>query len=87
MTEHLSAPGSSMIASFIGASSTFVINMHRFKTNTPVEWMSKWGWNGTKEDLCDIMPRYGKEHKDSEGPAGNMLNVPRGGVWMCCLHL
>ena len=87
VTNRLSAPGSKLMASFVGKSNDLkAINLHRFQTDLALEFMKKFGWEGTQEDLIDILPKYKRGEKPNDG-ASNLLNIQRGGLYICNLKL
>lgn len=87
VTYKLSASGSKLMASFVGTSNDLkAINLHRFQTNEGLDFMRKFGWEGTQDDLMDVLPKYNKGSKPNDG-AANILNIQRGGLYICDLKL
>ena len=85
ITDKLSAKGSRLMASFVGtACNVAKINLHRFQTDNGRDFMKKFGWEGTQDDLCDFLSKYGRGVKPNNGSA-NILNIKRGGLYICNL--
>ena len=60
ITSRLCTPGAArLVATFLGTRERG-LSIHRFKTDTPLDFMSNFGWYGEEHDFEDLLTQYGK---------------------------
>eukprot|EP00128_Syssomonas_multiformis_P000105 Colp12_sorted_trinity150504_noHs@33710 len=56
-----SSKGSKLIATFLGKGYVITTSMHRFRTDTPLEFLAQWAWgHGQKEVLSETCKALGR---------------------------
>lgn len=63
--KEVSAVGSKMIATFLGPNYKAALDMHRFKTDRPAEFLTEWSWKSEEYDFPTLMET--KYNRSSNG--------------------
>lgn len=62
-----STSGSKLIATFLGKAFGTYHDMHRFRTDEPIEYLLQWGWEGKMHQMIDLCELFGRSGEDWQG--------------------
>lgn len=86
ITSHLCTPGAArLVATFLGTRERG-LSLHRFKTDTPLDFISNFGWYGEEHDFEDLLTQYGKPVSRPE-PADDADKNMRGRYFLVDVRL